>query len=208
MVNGAVASIGMSVSENDMIEFDGPPVKLEKKHVCYMLHKPVGYITTASDEFGRKTVMDLMKDAKTRVYPAGRLDCDSSGLLIMTNDGMLAYKLTHPGQMVKKTYIASVRGIMTAEAVKRLEDGVIIDGEKTARAGVKVLSAKENISRVRFIIHEGKNRQIRKMCEAVGYTVISLKRVAVGGLSIGDLEKGRYRELTKHETALLLQGGR
>lgn len=199
-VNGiAVTEPGTKVSEGDEVCVDGRRIAPESKKIYIMLNKPKGYVTTVNDEFGRKTVMELTEDIKERIYPVGRLDFDTEGLLLMTNDGDLTYSVTHPSRGLNKVYEAVVSGIMNHAAADKLERGVYIDGRKTAPAKVEILSHKRNSTSVRITIHEGRNRQIRKMCEAAGHRVLSLKRISVGRISLGNLPLGKWRHLTDAE---------
>lgn len=199
-VNGVtVTEMGVTVSPGDLVEFDGKPVVPEEKPVYILLNKPAGYVTTVSDPQGRKTVMDLLKGVKERVYPVGRLDYDTEGLLILTNDGDFAYKSTHPRHQVNKTYIAEVEGIPSNEALRKLRDGVMLDGRLTSPADVKILKQKKRSAVLKITIHEGRNRQVRRMCEAVGHPVLFLKRISIGGLRLGNLKPGEWRYLTASE---------
>jgi len=194
-----VTEMGFKVTEASKVEIDGKLISIEKKKRYIMLNKPEGFITTANDQFGRPTVLDLVKGIKERVYPVGRLDYDTSGLLLLTNDGSFAYKLTHPRHEVKKVYIAEVIGIPDEKSLKTFREGIYIDGYKTSPADIRVLEKKNNKSILEITIHEGKNRQVRKMCDAIGHPVVKLKRIAIGKLSLGNLEAGKWRELTKKE---------
>jgi len=198
IINGAKAELGSQVTEGDKVELDGKPVSGQKANVYYMLNKPVGYVTTVSDDRGRRTVMELLPKGASRVFPVGRLDYDTSGLLLLTNDGDLAYKLTHPSKETSKTYVATVLGNVTDATLNKLRNGVDIDGFKTSKAGAKLIKAGDQ-SVVELIIHEGKNRQVRRMFDAVGHKVVELKRVAIGSLVMGSLKIGKIRELTKDE---------
>ena len=199
-VNGKVVTeLGTTVSATDKVELNGKPVSIEKNKVYIMLNKPSGYVTTVHDPQGRKTVMDLIQDLNERVYPVGRLDYDTSGLLLLTNDGELAYKMTHPSYEILKVYIAAVKGHPSQETIRSLESGVGIDGYVTAPARVKVVEQYNNKTKLEITIHEGRNRQVRKMCEAVGYPVTMLKRIKLGCLELNDLKPGQWRFLTKHE---------
>ncbi len=201
-VNGKVAALGMSVSESDHVALNGKRVG-DKQKLCYiLLHKPKGYVTTVKDDLGRKTVMDLVH-VNARLYPVGRLDYDTEGLLILTNDGALANRLTHPRNEVDKTYIARISGILTESERLALERGVVIDGTKTAPATVRILSGDSHRTRCEVKIHEGRNHQVKKMFQAVGKEVEFLKRVAVGELRLGGLKRGEYRFLTEKETEYL-----
>ena len=164
-----------------------------------ILHKPEGYITTLSDEFNRPTVIDLIKDIPERIYPVGRLDYDTSGLLLLTNDGELTYRLTHPKHEFVKTYIAKIKGIPKETALKKLETGINIEGYVTAPAHFKVTNREKYSSYVEIKIHEGKNRQIRKMLNAVGHPVINLKRIAMGNIYLEELQRGKWRYLSEEE---------
>ena len=164
-----------------------------------MLHKPKGYVTTVHDPEGRDTVMDLISDVEERVYPVGRLDYDSSGLLLLTNDGELAHRMMHPSHEIVKVYIVTVEGAPSAEAIRKLEKGIRIENYTTAPALVKVLENYGEKTKLEITIHEGRNRQVRKMCEAIGHPVIRLKRVAYGNLILGALKPGQWRYLTDGE---------
>jgi pseudouridine synthase len=200
-VNGAtVTELGTKIDpDSDTVEYCGSVIRPSEEKAYVMLHKPDGYITSAKDQFGRPDVSQLVADIPARLYPVGRLDYDTSGLLLMTNDGDLAYKLTHPKHEVEKVYIARIKGVMDSETIKSLESGVEIDGRKTAPARVSVVKDWGGSMSVRLVIHEGRNRQVRKMLEAVGCRCMALKRVATGRLFLGDLPKGRHRFLTAAE---------
>ncbi|OQB15912.1 MAG: Ribosomal large subunit pseudouridine synthase B [Firmicutes bacterium ADurb.Bin193] len=200
-VNGIVADkLGTKVSVDDTVTVDGRAVSLSNKKIYMLLNKPSGYVTTVSDECGRKTVIDLVKDeVKERVYPVGRLDFETEGLLLLTNDGDVAYALTHPKHHIPKTYIAVLDSVPSPASVEKLRRGVIIDGRKTAPSKVEWL--KDNI--IKIMIHEGRNRQIRKMAEAVGHSVVSLKRISIGEINLGNIPLGRWRHLTKTELEYL-----
>ena len=201
-VNGEVITqLGTKVEDGDRVEVDGKEVHPADKLVYIMLHKPEGYVTTAKEQFGRPAVLDLV-DCGYRVYPVGRLDYDTSGLLLLTNDGELTYRLTHPKHNVNKTYIAMVEGVPTAEEMKKFSSGLVIDDYKTAPAKISIIK-KGKYTALKIIIHEGKNRQVRKMCAAIGHEVKYLKRVSTGKLYLGTLEKGKYRYLTEDEVEYL-----
>lgn len=202
-VNDKVATVTTQVEDWDKVSVNGKRVGGGKKLTYIMLHKPKGCVTTVNDDLGRKTVMDFVKDIHGRVYPVGRLDYDTEGLLLLTNDGELANKLTHPRNEVSKTYIARISGALAEAEVRQLEKGVMVDGKITAPAAVKVLDGDVHHTRVEITIHEGRNRQIKKMFEAVGKEVEFLKRVAVGELHLGGLQRGKYRFLTDKEVNYL-----
>lgn len=202
-----VTELGTKVDEdNDKVFLDGERILPEKKLYYIMLNKPKGYVTTAKDEFGRKTVLELVEDLDARLYPVGRLDYDSEGLLLLTNDGDFAYRLTHPTQHVQKKYHAVVEGTADLEHVLKLRKGVDIDGYLTKPAKVEIADVRERTTQLNITISEGKNRQIRRMCEAVGLPVIKLTRVNIGGISLGNLPKGKWRHLTEAELKILNGG--
>lgn len=208
-VNGEVVrEMGVQIDEeNDVITLDGSVVKPEKKMVYVMLNKPAGFVTTASDEKGRQTVMDLVADIPVRIYPVGRLDYDTEGLLLMTNDGDLTYKITHPKNNVEKTYVAEVAGNMNMGTITSLRNGVYIDGVRTSPAKVEVLGATQLGTKMEITIHEGRNRQVRRMFEAVGCKVKRLKRTKEAGLNLGHVPLGRWRKLTESEVNMLKKIG-
>ena len=199
-VNGHIASLGDKVDPvRDKVTVSGKNVIPVNKKVYIMLHKPRGFVTTVSDELGRKCVTDLVKDVGVRVFPVGRLDKDSEGLLFLTNDGEFANNLTHPSKHVNKTYRTTVKGEVDDEQIIKLCAGVEIDGRKTLPCECFVAERKSDRTVLIFVIHEGRNRQIRKMCEQVSLDVIRLKRNAVGSVKLGMLRVGNWRELTEDE---------
>lgn len=204
-VNGKVVTeLGTKVFEDDVIKVDGNIVGLEERKVYIMLNKPVGYITTAKDQFSRKTVMDLIDGVHERIYPVGRLDYDTSGLLLLTNDGDFAFKLMHPGHEVVKTYQAKIKGTISENDISSFKHGIIIDGSRTAPAGIRHIEELNGKSVVEIEIHEGRNRQVRKMCEAIGHPVVNLKRTAIGTVKLGSLPEGQWRYLSDEEINGLL----
>ena len=197
--------------EHDTVTVDGKPIHAPARHVYIMLHKPVGYVTTASDPQGRPTVLDLLPAElrRLRIYPVGRLDIDTSGLLLLTNDGDFAQRMTHPRYSTEKHYEALVQGYPTEEALAALREGVtvVVDNERSYRtspAQVRILRRVGTNCRLALTIHEGRKRQVRRMISAVGYRVLELKRVAVGGLTLGDLPVGGWRELRGEEVRGLM----
>lgn len=203
-VNGRVASIGDKVDpKRDKVTVRGKNVVAVTQKVYIMVNKPRGYVTTMSDEFDRKTVSDLVKDVGVKVFPVGRLDRDSEGLLIMTNDGELANMITHPSSHVNKTYRVTVGGAVNDEQIDKLCTGVVIDGKKTLPCDVFVLERREDRTVLNFIIHEGRNRQIRKMCDVVGLEVLRLKRTEIAGVKLGGLKTGSWRDLNERELTRL-----
>lgn len=199
-INGRVAQIGDKVNPNkDKVTVYGKRVARVKRNYYIMLHKPRGFVTTMHDEMGRKCVADLVKDIPARVYPVGRLDRESEGLLLLTNDGAFANALTHPSKHIPKTYRVTVRPDITKEQLEAFENGIEIDGRKTLPAEAHVLDKAEGRVVLEVVIYEGRNRQIRKMCEALGLEVARLKRVKIGSLKLGMLKQGDYRHLTEDE---------
>ena len=208
-VNGeSVQELGTKIDpEKDEVIYKGKKLSLPNNKVYILLNKPIGYVTTASDQFHRDTVLDLVK-VKERVVPVGRLDMYTSGALILTNDGEFVNIITHPSHEIEKTYTVTVIGIVTKEEVKKLEEGVVIDGEYTTKpAKVKILrtDTETNRSRLEIKIHEGKNRQVRKMCEAINKKVVALHRTKIGNIQVKDLKIGTWRYLTNKEIENLLK---
>ena len=203
-VNGKkIDTPGLEINEfNDAVTLDGRRITLVSKKYYIMLHKPKGYVTTVKDDKGRKTVMELIK-IRSRLYPVGRLDYDTEGLLLLTNDGQLAYALTHPSHEVPKTYIAKIKGKISDTEVRQLRKGVEIDGKMTLPAVVKIIETDDEFSRVEVTIKEGRNHQIKKMFEVVGKEVVFLKRTAIGPLKLGGLVRGEYKNLTSKEIEIL-----
>ncbi len=207
-VNGRRASIGDSVDPiRDKVTVSGKTVVAVNKKVYIMLHKPRGFVTTMNDELGRKSVDMLVADVGVRVFPVGRLDKDSEGLLFLTNDGEFANNLTHPSKHVNKTYRVTVRGRVEDETVLGLAGGVVIDGKKTLPCEVFVAERKPDRTVLIFIISEGRNRQIRKMCEAYSLEVLRLKRTEIANVKLGMLPQGKWRELNERELARLTNIG-
>ncbi len=199
-VNGKIAGLGDKIDpKRDTVTVSGKKIVSSKKHYYIMLHKPRGFITTMEDEMGRKCVAELVKDVGARVYPVGRLDRDSEGLLIMTNDGEFANHLTHPSKHVPKTYRVTVRPNVTEEQLFAFNEGIEIDGKKTAPADAHIIDKSENRVVLEVILHEGRNRQIRRMCEALGLEVARLKRTHIGSIKLGMLPQGKWRNLTEDE---------
>ena len=192
--------------ETDSVEFEGKRVEPLKEHIYLMLNKPAGYLTTRRDERRRPTVMDLVSDLPETIYPVGRLDLETEGLLLFTNDGDFAYRLLHPSHEIEKTYLAWVQGMPRDDAVQRLRQGVKISSGATAPAKVERLRVSKDEASTKFevVIHEGKKRQVRLMFKAVGHRVIGLKRVRIGNLGLGNLPSGQYRFLTSAEISGLM----
>lgn len=205
-VNGVVAKIGDKINpKRDTVTVNGKKVIKQAKELTYiMLHKPRGFITTMSDEQGRKCVAELIKDVPGRVYPIGRLDRDSEGMLLFTNDGEFANAMMHPSKHISKTYRVTVRPFVTEEQLTKITEGIIIDDRKTAPAQVRVVTKEENRTVLEIILYEGRNREIRKMCEALGLEVARLKRTAVGSVKLGMLKQGSWRNLSDDEVRKLM----
>ena len=202
-----VTEVGTKIApEVDIVKYNGKIVKPSNEKVYILLNKPIGYVTTVDDQFKRDTVLDLVK-VKQRIVPVGRLDMYTSGALILTNDGNFVYKVTHPKHEIEKTYTVTIKGIVEKTEVQKLRDGVKIEDYITKPARVKILKTDEekNISRLEIIIHEGKNRQVRKMCEAIGKKVIALHRSKIGTIEVKNVELGKWRYLTKKEVAEILK---
>ena len=206
-VNGKVVTeLGTKIEpDKDIVEYNGQVVKLNENKVYILLNKPIGYVTTSHDQFERDTVLDLVK-VKERIVPVGRLDMYTSGALILTNDGDFVYKVTHPKHEINKTYTVTLRGIVTDEEVQKLRDGVKIEDYVTRPAKVKILKTdkEKKQSRLEITIHEGKNRQVRKMCEAIGRKVLALHRSKIGNIGVKDLKIGTWRYLSEKEKMTLM----
>lgn len=208
-INGeTVKELGIKVNPNKVkIEFNGKEIKnTHEPHVYILLNKPIDYVTTVKDQFGRNSVLDLVQINK-RIVPVGRLDMYTSGALILTNDGDFVYKITHPKHEITKTYTVTLKGIPTSDEIRNLENGVDIGGFTTSKAKVKILKTDEEAgtSRLEITIHEGKNRQIRKMCEAINKKVLALHRSKIGNIGVKDLKIGTWRYLSPKEVELLLK---
>lgn len=202
-VNGrTITELGTKINpETDIVKVDGEVIRNKGRLIYILLNKPAGYITTTSDEKNRPTVIDLVK-IRERIYPVGRLDYETEGLLLLTNDGDLANKLMHPKHEVEKTYLVKVNRSMDEKAIKRLTEGVAIEGRKTSKAKVSIIPKTEN-KQFRITIHEGRNRQVRKMLESVGLFVRKLKRIEYAGLNLKGMRMGDWRELSKIEIKML-----
>lgn len=184
---------------------DGKEIRIEKKKYYIMLNKPYGYISAVKDQFERETVIDLIKgEIDANLYPVGRLDYDTEGLILLTNDGDFTYRITHPRHNIGKTYIATLKGGITIKHLAMLRRGIKVEDYKTSPAEVDLLDTIPGQSRVKITIHEGKNRQVRKMFESLGYSVIALERIAIGNVEIGNLSRGRWRHLTSYEVSYLM----
>lgn len=201
--NMVLKELGYDVKEGDIVEVNGRRIDSKEEKVYILLNKPLGYITTVEDDKGRPTVMELVADVDARLFPVGRLDYNTSGMLLMTNDGDFAYKVSHPKHEMTKTYRARVAGMLSDLKCSKLRRGVDIGGFVTSRSQVKIVKDMPRSTIVDITIHEGKNRQVRKMFAAVGNEVQELKRIAIGDIKIGRLAEGHYRKLTREEVAYL-----
>lgn len=206
-VNGEVLTeLGYQMADGDEVEVSGKVISAPEKKVYYLMNKPDGYVTTVKDQFDRPCVMDLIgDDVKERIYPAGRLDYHTQGMLILSNDGAFVNAITHPKHHIEKKYLAVINGNIKEEAVEKLKRGVVIDGKKTAPAKVFLSEIFKDKCLVEVTIFEGRNRQVRKMFEAVGHRVIELKRVQIGPIELGSLKEGRLRKLNPNEVEALLR---
>lgn len=204
-VNGKVVTeMGIKVTPGlDKVLVDNKEVKISVDKIYILLNKPVGYVTTLSDEFNRPKVVDLLQEIKERVYPVGRLDYNTSGLLLLTNDGDLTHKITHPSSHIYKTYVCKIKGRITKKEMDTFRTGVDIDGYITAPAKIELLKQNKDSTLVKVIIYEGKNRQIRRMMEALGHPVITLKRISIGKIDLDNLQIGKWRYLTRKEVEYL-----
>lgn len=205
-INGRVAKIGDKVNPNvDKVYVHNKRIVIKKKggKRYIMLNKPRGYVTTMKDEMGRKCVADLVKNIPERIYPIGRLDKDSEGLLLFTNDGDFANTVMHPKKKINKIYHVTVRPDMTDEQAEKISKGVVIDGRKTAPCEVRIISRSDGRANVEMVLHEGRNREIRKMCESVDIEVVRLKRIAIGSVKLGGLKYGMWRDLSYDEVRKL-----
>lgn len=196
-----ITEMGTKVEEGQIVRVDGKTVTPEARKYYVMYHKPAGEVTTVQDPEGRATVLDRFRDFPARLYPVGRLDYDSEGLLLLTNDGELTEHMLHPSREVDKVYLARVSNVVTPEEARRLERGVMVDGRLTARAKAKILSTQNLFTDMLITIHEGRNRQVRKMVEQIGHQVVLLRRIRFGPLKLGDLPRGMWRPLTDEELA-------
>lgn len=207
IVNGIIVTeLGTKINPSkDIVEYNNKVIEPEQRNVYILLNKPIGYVTTVKDQFNRPSVLDLVK-VKERIVPVGRLDFYTSGALILSNDGDFVYKITHPKHEVNKTYNVTVKGIINDDEIEALRSGVKIDNYITKPAKVKILKTDKdkNISRIQITIHEGKNRQIRKMCEAIGKKVLALHRSKIGNIDVKDLKIGEWRYLTDAEISDLI----
>lgn len=204
-VNGQVVQVlGLTIDdEGDEVRVDGRRVKKEAKKVYLMLNKPPGYLVSLKDPFGRATIKDLLPSFETRIFPVGRLDYESQGLLLMTNDGNLAYRLTHPRYKIKKVYLLKIKGQPDSVNLTKLEKGVFLDGKRTAPAKIVLQRVSSQRAFLRIEVYEGRKREIRRMFESIGHRVLELRRIKLGGLSLGKLKNGQWRYLTPKEVERL-----
>ena len=202
--NKIITELGTTIDPSkDVVKVNDKKIKEEKNKVYIMLNKPIGFVTTLKDEKDRKIVTDLIDGVKERIYPVGRLDADTTGLLLLTNDGDMAYKLTHPSNEIMKKYIAIVEGVPNKMELEKFRRGLIIDGKKTSKAYIKIAKRYDTESILEIVIHEGRNRQVKKMCEAINHPVKKLKRVSIGEIELGGLDIGNWRYLNDEEVKYL-----
>jgi 23S rRNA pseudouridine2605 synthase len=202
--NTVVTELGIKIDTNeDKVCVNGIQIALEENKIYIILNKPEGYLCTLKDERGRKTVLDLVQDINERIFPIGRLDYDTSGLLIMTNDGDIYNKVIHPREKINKVYEATIKGVPSSEEINSFCSGVDIGGYVTAPAEIVILRKDTETSKVRITIHEGKKRQIRKMCKIISHPVITLRRISIGNIILSDLKRGQWRYLTQEEVNYL-----
>ena len=200
-----VVDLGYDVLKEDKIKVNGIVIKPVEQKVYYMMNKPKGYVTSLSDEKGRKTVIDLLGDIPYRVYPVGRLDYDTEGLLLFTNDGDLSYKLTSASSNINKTYIVKIEGQIKESELAVVRSGIVVDGVKYDKCELEVIEQDDKFTKLKMVIHEGKNRQIRKTFEHIGKVVVFLKRVAIGQLRLGGLSRGKVKKLNEEDLLYLFK---
>ena len=199
-INGKVCKLGDEVNENsDVVTVDGERVCLKVNHQYYLMNKPKGCVCTVSDDKGRKTVIDFLPEGVGRIYPVGRLDYDTEGMLILTDDGDLAYRLTHPKNEIPKTYLVRIEGTVSEPELNKLRAGVELDGRMTNKSTVRIIETDKKYTKMHVTITEGRNRQVRRMFESIGKNVDFLKRVKIGDMGLGSLERGKIRKLTAEE---------
>ena len=202
--NLVIKQLGTIINPSkDIVKVDNKKIEMEKEKIYIMLNKPEEYVTTLKDRHSNKIVLDLIDGVEERIFPVGRLDSDTSGLLLMTNDGDLAYKLTHPSNEVPKKYVALVEGTPNSKKLNRFRKGLRIDGRMTSEAYIRIAKRYKDSSVLEISIHEGRNRQVRKMCEYIRHPIKKLKRISIGDLDLGDLEIGKWRHLTEKEVKYL-----
>jgi pseudouridine synthase len=202
--NTVVEEMGVQIDPlKDSVRVDGRNVKLEREEICLLLNKPAGYLVTLKDPFKRPTILDLLPKLKKRLFPAGRLDLNSEGLLLLTNNGELANRLMHPRYGIKKVYEVKTKGIPSRKSLQRLEGGIFLDGKKRTPANLIYLGSDLKTARIRIELTEGRKREVRRMFEAIGFSLLSLTRISYAGLTIGTLRKGHWRYLTPSEVANL-----
>lgn len=203
-INGKICKLGDEVDENaDAVTVDGVRVMSKAKHEYYLMNKPKGCVCTVKDDRGRKTVMDLLPEGIGRVYPIGRLDYDTEGMLLLTDDGDLAFRLTHPKNEIPKTYLVRVEGTVTELELNKLRAGVVLDGKRTNKCNIHLIETDKKYTKLHVTITEGRNRQVRRMFETIGKNVDFLKRIKIGEMGLGALERGKVRKLTAEEVFYL-----
>lgn len=203
-INGkTITDMGINISDTDVVTVDGKTIAKEEEKIYIMLNKPVGYVSSAKDQFGRPTVIDLVSDIEQRLYPVGRLDYDTAGLILLTNDGDFTYQITHPKHEINKVYEALISGVLIDNEINMFEAGLIIEDYTTSPAKLVVKEIIKGNSLVNITIHEGRNRQVRKMCAAIGHDVLALKRISIGPIALNNLPEGKWRRLSDSERSSL-----
>lgn len=203
LINGKLAHLGDEVVDGDEVTAGGVVVAHKESHCYYLMNKPKGYICSVKDDRGRKTVMDLVPEGIGRVFPVGRLDYDTEGMLILTDDGDLAFRLTHPKSEIGKTYLVKIEGSVTEAELNKLRAGVELDGKRTNKSRIRIVETDKSYTKLHVTINEGRNRQVRRMFEVIGKTVVFLKRIRIGELGLGSLPRGKVRKLTPEEVYYL-----
>lgn len=198
-INNQRAKLGAIVKENDCVKIGDKEIIHNQQLKYYIMNKPKGFICSIKDDRGRKTVLSLLPNEESRIYPIGRLDYDTEGLLLLTNDGELTFKLTHPIHEIPKTYLVKIEGMLTEQQINSLRNGIVLDGRQTHKSKIKIIECDKNFTKLHITIYEGRNRQIRRMFEAIGKEVIFLKRIKIGDMSLGNLKRGEVRKLTPEE---------
>lgn len=202
-LNGKPVRLGDEVNIGDEVSVDGVVLTQKETRSYYLMNKPKGYICSVKDDCGRKTVMDLLPEGAGRVFPVGRLDYDTEGMLILTDDGDLAFRLTHPKNEIAKTYLVKIEGVVAEAELNKLRAGVEMDGKRTNKSRIRIIETDKNFTKLHVTINEGRNRQVRRMFEMIGKTVIFLKRIRIGELGLGSLARGKVRKLSAEEVYYL-----
>lgn len=204
-INDMPATLTSQVTTDDVVKYNGKQLRVDNEHVYYVLNKPIGYLCTVSDDRGRPTILDIIKDKEHRIFPVGRLDYNTEGLIIVTNDGDFANKIIHPSSMIGKTYEFTTKVRPSLHQLKQLRQGVMLEDGKTSKAIVGDAQCVEDVFKVEITIFEGRNRQVRRMCEAVGLKIVKLRRIAIGGLTLGNLPLKKYKKVSKEQLQIIFE---